>query len=60
MKKNTNVLSKWKQSCVVFFACLMICSVAAQSKQVLADQDVNKTYFFAAPTLETINIAGTL
>ena len=61
MKKNTTlILSNWKQVCVIVFACLMICSVSVQSQQRLVDNDVRKTYFFTAPTLETIDIAGIL
>jgi hypothetical protein len=38
----------------------MICSVAAQSNQTTANQDVKRTYSFSSPSLETVNIAGTI
>jgi hypothetical protein len=61
MKKYTNsIRSNWRQVCVAALACLMICSVAVQSTQVIVEQDVTQSYFFTIPTLETVDIAGTL
>ena len=61
MKKHTNSIRvNWKQVFVVSITCLMICSVAAQSNQTTANQDVKRTYSFSSPSLETVNIAGTI
>jgi hypothetical protein len=61
MKKHTNIIqANWKQFFVTLIACLMICSVSVQSNQVSMGQDVKRTYFFNNPSLETINIAGTI
>ena len=61
MKKHTNIIqANWKQFFVALITCLMICSVAVQSNQVSMDQDVKRTYSFTNPSLETIDIAGTI
>jgi hypothetical protein len=61
MKKYTNLIqTNWKQFFVASIACLMICSVAAQSNQVSLDQDVKRTYSFDTPSVETVDIAGTI
>lgn len=61
MKKHTNTIqANWKQFFVALIACLMICSVSVQSNQVSMGQDVKRTYSFNNPSLETIDIAGTI
>ncbi len=61
MKKHTSsIRANWKQVFVASIACLMICSVLVQSRQVAISPEVKKTYYFDSPTLETINIAGTI
>ncbi|HWR62905.1 MAG TPA: C25 family cysteine peptidase [Candidatus Thermoplasmatota archaeon] len=61
MKKYTNLIrSNWKQFFVASIVCLMIGSIAAQSNQVTLDQDVKRTYSFNSPSLETVDIAGTI
>jgi len=61
MKKHTNIIqANWKQFFVTLITCLMICSVAVQSNQISMDQDVKRTYSFTNPSLETIDIAGTI
>ena len=44
MKRHTNNLirTNWKQVVVASITCLMICSVAAQSKLVTVDSEVKK------------------
>ncbi len=61
MKKHTNsIRANWKQVFVVSIAFLMICSVAVQSNQVTVDSNVKRTYSFNSPSLETVDIAGTI
>ncbi len=61
MKKYKNsIRSNWKQFFVASIACLMLCSIVAQSNQVIADSDVKRTYSFPSPSLETVDIAGTV
>jgi len=61
MKKHTNSLrSNWKQFFVASIACLMIYSFAAQSYPVSLDEDVERMYSFNTPSIETVDIAGTI
>ncbi|HWR27581.1 MAG TPA: C25 family cysteine peptidase, partial [Candidatus Thermoplasmatota archaeon] len=61
MKKHTNSKrANWKQVFIVSIAFLMICSVAAQSKQATVDPNVKRTYSFNSPSFVTIDIAGTI
>ena len=49
-----------KQFFVVSISCLMICTALAQSNQNTLNNDIKLTYSFNSPTIETIDIAGTL
>jgi len=61
MKKYTNSIQTiWKQVIVTSIVCLLFCSVAAQSMQVSVEQEVKRTYSFNSPSLETVDIAGTI
>lgn len=61
MKKNSTLFKKiWKQFFVATMTCLMLFSAFVQSSQNTQDNDVNITYSFDSPTLETIDIAGIL
>jgi len=50
----------WKQFFVASIACLMIFTALAQSSQTTLNNDIKLTYSFNSPTIETVNIAGTL
>jgi len=60
MKKVSTPLIIWKQFFVVSISCLMVFSVLAQSSQTTLNNDIKVTYSFNSPTIETIDIAGTL
>lgn len=63
MKNNIDIIQPgWKQFFVTWLVCLTVCSFAvpAQSNQLFFDQDVERTYSFDAPFLETVDIAGTV
>ena len=50
----------WKQFFVALISCLMILTALAQSSQTTLNNDIKLTYSFNSPTIETIDIAGTL
>ncbi len=50
----------WKQGFIVFISCLMIFTALAQSNQTILNDEIKLTYSFTSPTIDTINIAGTL
>ena len=50
----------WKPCFVVSISFLMLFTAFAQSNQTTMNNDVKLTYTFTCPTIETINIAGTL
>jgi len=61
MKKvSTPLIIIWKQFFVVSISCLMVFSVLAQSSHTTLNNDIKVTYSFNSPTIETIDIAGTL
>jgi len=61
MNKESAPLKKnWKQVIVVSISCLMIFTALAQSSQSTLNNDIKLTYSFSSPTIETIDIAGTL
>jgi hypothetical protein len=61
MSKNSIEFTKiWKQLFVASVSCLMIFSVVTQANLISLDNDINITYPFNSPTIETIDIAGTL
>ncbi len=60
---NKRVISKQKvlkQFIVVLIAGFMVCSIGVQSHQTFIDPDITITYAFDNPTLEIVDIAGTL
>ncbi len=61
MSKNSIEFIKiWKQFFVASISCLMIFSVVTQANLMSLDSDINITYSFDSPSIETIDIAGTL
>ncbi|MBE3137911.1 MAG: PKD domain-containing protein [Thermoplasmata archaeon] len=61
MNRDSNPYIKiWKQFFVATISCLMICTALAQSSQTTLNSDIKLTYSFNSPTIETIDIAGTL
>ena len=61
MKRSSHLFIKtWKQGVIVLISCLMIFTTLAQSNQTPLNNDITLTYTFTSPTIETINIAGTL
>jgi hypothetical protein len=61
MKKKTySLVITWKPFVVALLSFLMLLSVVAQSGQIMNSTDIKITYFFENPTIETIDIAGTL
>jgi hypothetical protein len=61
MSKNSIEFIKiWKQFFVASISCLMIFSGVAQANLISSDKDINITYPFSSPTIETIDISGTL
>ena len=61
MDKDGNPYTKtWKQCFVALISCLMMFTALAQSNQIVLNNDIKMTYTFTNPTIETINIAGTL
>jgi len=50
----------WKQFVVASISCLLIFTALAQSSQTTLNNDIKLTYFFKSPTVETVDIAGTL
>jgi len=61
MNGDSNTYIKiWKQFFVALISCLMICTALAQSSQTTLNNDIKVTYSFDSPTIETIDIAGTL
>jgi hypothetical protein len=61
MNKDGNTYMKtWKQCFVCLISCLMMFTALAQSNQIVLNNDIKLTYTFTSPTIETINIAGTL
>lgn len=53
-------IKTWKQCFIVLISCLLIFTTLVQSNQIFLKNDINVTYTFNCPTLETIDIAGTL
>ena len=53
-------MKAWKQFFVALLSCLILLSVVTQSSQVKNSDDIIVTYFFDSPTIELIDIAGTL
>lgn len=61
MKNYTNSIRDiWKQVIVASIVCLLFFSFAAQSIQVPMEQKIKNTYSFSSPSLETVDIAGTI
>lgn len=61
MNKDSTPYKKiWKQFFVASIACLMIGTALAQASQTTLNNDIKLTYSFNSPTLETVDIAGTL
>jgi Peptidase family C25/Propeptide_C25 len=61
MNKDGNPhLKTWVQCLIVSISCLMIFSSLAQSNQTILNNDITLSYAFNCPTLDTIDIAGTL
>jgi hypothetical protein len=61
MKRSSHLFIKtWKQCFIVLISCLTICTALAQSYQTPLNNEITLTYTFTSPTIETINIAGTL
>ena len=58
--KPTFQIKSWIKCCIIFIFFLMIFFPVAQSNQTLLSNDITVSYSFASPTLETIDIAGTL
>ena len=50
----------WKKFFVTSISSLMIFTALAQSNQITSNDDIKLTYTFNSPTIETIDIAGTL
>jgi hypothetical protein len=57
---STPIKKIWKQFFVASISCLMIFTALAQSSQTILNNDIKLTYSFNSPTIETIDIAGTL
>jgi hypothetical protein len=61
MKKvSTPLIIIWKQFFVASMSCLLIFTALAQSSHTTLNNDIKLTYSFNSPTIETIDIAGTL
>ena len=59
-RDSTPYIKIWKQCFVASISCLMIFTALAQSNQTTLNNDIKLTYTFNSPTIETIDIAGTL
>jgi hypothetical protein len=59
-KDSISYIKIWKKFIVISISCLMIFTALVQSNQITLNDDITLTYAFDTPTIETIDIAGTL
>jgi len=59
-KESISYKKIWKKFFVASISSLMMFTALAQSNQITSNDDIKMTYTFHHPTIETIDIAGTL
>lgn len=59
-KSSTKAIKMWTQLFAIAISCLTIVSISAQAHIIPTDDTVTLNYSFKSPTLEPINIAGTV
>jgi hypothetical protein len=59
-RSSTSFMTIGKQLFIIVISSLMICTAFVQASHTVSNDAVQLTYSFQSPTIETINIAGTL